>query len=66
MSAREYQHQNVSGAPNDGLLSPLDKPRGQPPHRVTSSPASWRAALPFHLPGFATKFAPDPKILSPT
>ena len=38
MSAREYQQQNVSGAPNDGLLSPLDEPRGQPPHRVTSSP----------------------------
>jgi len=40
MSAREYQHQNVSGAPNDGLLSPLGKPRGQPPHRATSSPAT--------------------------
>jgi hypothetical protein len=40
MSAREYQQQNVSGAPNDGLLSPLDERRGQEPYRVTASPAT--------------------------
>jgi hypothetical protein len=32
----------------------------------SSTVESWRVALPFRLPGFATKFAPDPKILSRT
>src|SRR5260370_28586977 len=40
MSTREYQQQNVSGPPNDGFLSPLDEPRGQPPRRVTTSSAT--------------------------
>jgi hypothetical protein len=37
MSAREYQQHNLSGTPNDGLISPPSEPRRQPPHRDTSS-----------------------------
>ena len=38
MAGREYRQQNVSGSSNDGPISPLDEPRGQPTHPVTSSP----------------------------
>ncbi len=37
MSAREYQQQNVSEAPDEALMSPLGEPRMQPSHRVTKS-----------------------------
>jgi hypothetical protein len=38
MAATEHQQQNVSGAANEGLISPLDEPRGQPPPPVSPSP----------------------------
>jgi hypothetical protein len=38
MAATEHQQQDVSGAPSEGLMSPLDEPRGQAPPQVNPSP----------------------------